>query len=32
MITLDFGLIQILGPDFGFWLLGNSDGADLDVP
>jgi len=25
MITADCGFIQILGPDFGFWLLGSSD-------
>ena len=25
MITADRGFIQILGPDFGFWLLGGSD-------
>ena len=25
MITGDHGFIQILGTDFGFWLLGNSD-------
>ena len=25
MITADCGFIQILGPDFGFWLLGSSN-------
>ena len=25
MITADPGFIQIMGPDFGFWLLGSSD-------
>ena len=25
MITADCGFIQIMGPDFGFWLFGNSD-------
>ena len=25
MITVDRGFIQILGPDFGFWLFGSSD-------
>ena len=25
MITADRGFIQIMGPDFGFWLLGSSD-------
>ena len=25
MITAARGFIQILGPDFGFWLLGSSD-------
>ena len=25
MITLDRSFIQILGPNFGFWLLGSSD-------
>ena len=25
MITADRGFIQIMGPDFGFWLFGSSD-------
>ena len=25
MITADRGFIQILGPDFGFWLFGRAD-------
>ena len=25
MITLDRGFIQILGPNFGSWMLGSSD-------
>ena len=25
MVTADRGFIQIMGPDFGFWLFGNSD-------
>ena len=25
MVTADRGFIQIMGPDFGFWLLGSSD-------
>ena len=25
MITADRGFIQFMGPEFGFWLFGNSD-------
>ena len=32
MITLDHDLIQILGPDFEFWLSGNLDGGSQCSP
>ena len=32
MITADCGFIQFLGPDFGFWLLGRSDGGSQCSP
>ena len=32
MITADHGFIQILGPDFGFWLLGSSDHGSQHFP
>ena len=32
MITAARGFIQILGPDFGFWLLGSSDRGSQRSP
>ena len=32
MITADRGFIEILGLDFGFWLLGSSDGGSQRSP
>ena len=32
MLTADRGFIQILGPNFGFWLLGSSDRGSLRSP
>ena len=32
MITADRGFIQIMGPDFGFWLLGSSDRGSQRSP
>ena len=32
MITADRGFIQILGPDFRFWLLGSSDRGSQRSP
>ena len=32
MITVDHGFIHILGPDFGFWLLGSLDGGSQRSP
>ena len=32
MITADRGFMQILGPDFGFWLLGSADRGSQPSP